>query len=444
MSMTDVQLMTPVAPAPEAPRSRLCAYLVLGFIAEAVVGKFRFNGVALVPQSVHLLLTACLSAGLVALAASRRVIGGVALPLGDAVRPVRACVLAMVAWGFLSSVAQVRFMAGNFAFWAVWAVHLAALWWAAPRLLQWDGLEERLRVIGLVLGVTLALTIVTGPWVGFVRGRFGGPFGNPTTMARMAALALLFWSARFVSRRGKDAFSAAMVVAACVVLALTRTRASVAAAVVGVAASLVAAALSAGARTKVRAMRVAVTGVFCGSLLGVCLLMATSTGNLAQFMRLRESAGEIYSTARALNWQGGVARLGHVGFFGEGFLSKFDPNHAHVVMGITVPGYDWTSDRDPLNSVLGTCQQTGWIGGALFVCFLALLIWRSFGADPRVRPLLAGLCGAGLVWGLFDGNWLTSFGDPVDRISLAVFALLLSVPPPLPGPATERSDPRPI
>ncbi len=114
-----------------------------------------------------------------------------------------------------------------------------------------------------------------------------------------------------------------------------------------------------------------------------------------------------------------------------------------MVMGIMVPGYDWTSDRDPLNSVLGTCQQTGWIGGALFVCFLALLVWRSLGADPRVRPLLASLCGAGLIWGLFDGNWLTSFGDPVDRISLAVFALLLSVPARLPGRFGGKERPTP-
>ena len=135
-----------------------------------------------------------------------------------------------------------------------------------------------------------------------------------------------------------------------------------------------------------------------------------------------------------MNWQGGIARLGDVGFFGLGFLSKFDPAHVHKVMGITVPGYDWTTDRDPLNSVLGTCQQTGWVGGALFVCFLALLVWRSLGAAPRLRPLLAGLCGAGLVWGLFDGNWLTSFGDPVDRISLAIFALLLSAPQEEPDP----------
>ena len=233
--MADTTMHVTVDPA--AGRSRAVAYLVVGFLAEGIVGKFTFHGAGLVPQSIHLLLTACLSAGLVALAAGRRVLGGRALPVNSSVRPVQLCVLAMVAWGFLSSVAQVRFVAGNFAFWAVWAAHLAALWWAAPRLLQWDGAEERIRLIGGVLGVTLVLAVLTAPLFGLVRGRFGGPFANPTTMARLAVLAVLFWFARFVTGGGRDALSAAMGLAACGVLAFTRTRASVAAAVVGVGAA---------------------------------------------------------------------------------------------------------------------------------------------------------------------------------------------------------------
>jgi hypothetical protein len=441
---TEAQADAAFPPVPEAARSRVLACLVLAFLAEGVVGKFMRGDAALVPQSIHLLLTACGAALLVGLAASHRALGGRVLPVNAGVRPVRLCVLVMIVWGFLSSVAQVSFVAGNFAFWAVWAAHLVALWWAAPRLLQWDGLEERLRIIGLVLGGTVAATVLMAPWDGFDLGRFGGPFANPTTMGRIAALGLLFWLARLIARRGRDRFSAAMLLAACVLVALTRTRACVAAAVLGALTCLAVGALSSEGRARVRATRVAVVGLFCSALLGVSLLTVTDAGEVADFLRLQQGFNRIYSTARAMNWQAGMARLGDVGFFGNGFLSKFDPTHTHKVMGIVLPAYDWTTDRDPLNSVLGACQQTGWVGGALFVCFLALLIWRSLAAPPRVRPLLAGLCAAGLVWGLLDGNWLTSFGDPVDRLSLAIFALLLSAPQDAPAVAAERGQPCPI
>jgi hypothetical protein len=429
MAVTEVR--TDEAPAPGPGRAGLpaSAWLLMAFLAEGVLGKAILGGTRLMPQSVHLLLTAAASAFLIALAASRRALGCRARRAEAGARALRACVLVMVLWGLVSSVAQLHFMAGNIAFWAVWTAHLLALWWAAPRLLQWAGCQERLRVLGLVLGATLALTVLLLPWGGFVRGRFGGPFANPTIMGRAATLLLLFWFAQVLARGGRDALSAALALSAGVLVALTRTRASVAAAILGMVACLVAAALTAEARARARVTRVAVVSLFCGALLSVSLLTVTDAGKVAGFLRLREGIEDIYSTARAMNWQAGRARLEHVGFFGDGYLSKFAPERTRSFLGIVVPTYDWTTDRDPLNSVLGTCQQTGWIGGGIFVCFLALLVWRSFTADPRVRPFLAALCTAGLVWGLLDGNWLTSFGDPVDRLSLAVFALLLDVPP---------------
>ena len=428
MAETATRTKATCAPDLDRPGSAALTCLVAAFLVEGIAGKLVLGGTNLLPQFVHLLLTAAGVGLLIGLAATRRALGGRALAANDEVRALKICVGLMVLWGFLSSVAQVRFVAGNLAFWSLWAANLAALWWAAPRLLQRDGTEDRLMLIGLVLGAVLVAAALLLPFCGYANGRFGGPFANPTMMGRIAVLAFLFWFAQFLAQGGRGKLSLALWLTAAAVLALTRTRASVAAAAIGITACLIASACGASARFRMRAARVAAVGLFSGGLLTVSLLTVTDMNKVADFLRLRESVSDIYSTARAMNWGAGLDRLDHVGFFGDGFLSKFAPEKTREFMGIVVPTYDWTTDYDPLNSVLGTCQQTGWVGGALFVGFLALLVWRSATAAPRVRPLLVGLCAAGLVWGLFDGNWLTSFGDPIDRICMLTFALLLSAP----------------
>ena len=428
MAVEAAGTMAACAPDLDRPWSRALSYLIVAFLAEGIVGKLAFGRAALMPQFVHLLLSAAAVALLIALAATRNALGGRALVPNADVRALRLCVGAMILWGLLSSIAQVSFVAGNLIFWSLWAANLAAVWWAAPRLLQWDGMESRLRLIGLVLGGVLAAAVLLVPFCAFANGRFGGPFANPTMMGRVAVLASLFWFAQFLARGGRSMLSAALWLTASVALALTRTRASLAAAAVGLVVCLAAFAWSADVRFRLRAARVAAVGLFSTGLFAVSLLIVTDGDRVADFLRIRQDAGDIYSTARAMNWDAGVERLHHMGFFGGGFLSKFAPEKTRDFMGVVVPTYDWTTDSDPLNSVLGTCQQTGWVGGGLFVLFLALLVWRSATAAPRVRPLLLGLCAAGLVWGLFDGNWLTSFGDPIDRICMVTFALLLSVP----------------
>jgi len=428
MAVADIRIGAAPARARSAAGASAAAWLVTAFLAEGVVGKLVLGQMRPVPLSVHLLLTAAGSALLIGLTMGRRAVGGRARPANRNIRLLRICVATMIAWGLLSSVAQVRFTAGNMAFWFLWSVHLVALWWAAPRLLQDLGTQERLRLFGRVLGGVLALAVLLVPLGGFVRGRFGGPFGNPTLMGRLAALACLFWFAQFVARGGRDRRSGALWIGAALILALTRTRASFAAAAAGLVACGAVATWSAHARAGRRTTRTVHLVLFVGAFMGLVVLAAVDSGRLAAYLRIREGLGRVYLTARAMNWEAGMDRLDEVGFFGEGYLSKFDPHKMRTYLGITVPTYDWTTDRDPLNSVLGAFQQTGWVGGGLFVCFLALLLWGSLHAAPAVRPFLVSLCAAGLVWGLLDGNWLTSFGDPVDRLSFAMFALLLDTP----------------
>ena len=150
---------------------------------------------------------------------------------------------------------------------------------------------------------------------------------------------------------------------------------------------------------------------------------------LISYLRLDGGINEQYSTARAMNWEKGYQNFWSYGLFGKGLLSKFGNNdYTFRVMGIEFPTYDWTTDADPLNSFFSMSQQIGIPGGIIFMIFLAVIFFKSFGLPSPAKYAVFSLLIPGLVFGLIDGNWLTSFGDPVDRFCMMAIALAFAVP----------------
>ena len=153
-----------------------------------------------------------------------------------------------------------------------------------------------------------------------------------------------------------------------------------------------------------------------------------NTERLLAHLRLDGGIRQAYSNARAMNWERGYGDFLSYGFLGRGFLSKFgNEDSTTKVMGIEFPRYDWEADSDPLNMFMSTAQQNGIPAMLLLIGVLITLFrTRSHLADVRSKCILTGFLCTGLVFGTLDGNWLTSFGDPIDRFCLVSFAVLAS------------------
>jgi len=115
--------------------------------------------------------------------------------------------------------------------------------------------------------------------------------------------------------------------------------------------------------------------------------------------------------------------------FGEGFLSKYANRvNTESVFGIEVPTYDCTTNDDPLNSLFLFEQQTGPVGGLLYLALLAVLLRAAGKASQPVRGLALAFVVVGIMFGFISGNWLLSFGDSFDRYSFIFFAAMLYCP----------------
>ena len=55
------------------------------------------------------------------------------------------------------------------------------------------------------------------------------------------------------------------------------------------------------------------------------------------------------------------------------------------------------------------------------------LMWKlALTSKPGLEKNVAiGILSLGMVWGLADGNWMTTFGDPIDRFSMVILAITL-------------------
>ena len=138
----------------------------------------------------------------------------------------------------------------------------------------------------------------------------------------------------------------------------------------------------------------------------------------------------MYAT-RSMNWEQSWAELPSYGIFGWGFLSKFGTARSIVtVFGLEFPRYEWTTATDPLNMLVLATKQTGFVGGLLLAALLVCLVAAVGRLHGTARAVAGGWLAAGLVFGLLDGNWLVSFGDPVDRLSLVALSAMLSAPGP--------------
>jgi O-antigen ligase len=166
--------------------------------------------------------------------------------------------------------------------------------------------------------------------------------------------------------------------------------------------------------------------------LGLAITFVVSSGwftdaGVVAYLRVDGGISQMYES-RAMNWEAGYRSLSSYGLFGFGFISKFAEQGTATFMGIAIPQYDWNMESDPLNMIMLTSRQTG-IPGGLFLLAMLVAIFRGISRMPGAESHLArGLLAAGLIFGLADGNWLTSFGDPVDRFSFVALSLLVSIP----------------
>ncbi len=339
---------------------------------------------------------------------------------------IRHLIMLMSAWALLSCVVQTDgLMAANVAFWCMWTVNLLVMWWVAPVLVYRLGLRSRIRLLFMVLVVVAVACCLLHRTNGFQQGRFVGMFINATYSGRMLAIGTIFSFTLWLTGRRQPHLRLLVTVLCGALLVMTRTRASIAAGSLGCAVVYLTVQLSArhwqNGSTRQKSSTVAVVGL----LLIIAGSQIIDARRAAAFLRV-EGGVEGVLASREMNWGGGYGEFSSYGYFGEGFMSRFgNASNPRIIAGIAFPRYDWQTADDPLNMWVSMAKQSG----IPAMCFLALLvaaIWRMANRlpDSQARCLLRGLLTAGLVFGSLDGNWLLSFGDPVDRFCLMTFAML--------------------
>jgi len=414
------QLRKLIAPGP---------LLLLAFFVEGVLGKGNLPGIR-IGFALHMVLTGL---GLAVL-----VVAGEVLSLrcpeqawretDRRTANIRCFAGCLAAWGLVSCVFQDSFVVGNLCFWAMWATTYLVAFRSVPRLLS--GLPPETRVS--LLSVTLGIGVVGSLLMPEYRAeRFGGVFGGPTWTGLFTAAAVAHWTAYAVFAKRILRPWLFVLGGASAILLATRTRASIAAGVLGSMACLTYASLRRQAAGKTRAWHLLALSV-CG-LLALGALFASAEPSVKtrvlEHFRLERGPSQVYLTARAMNWEQGASSFFENGPVGRGFLSKFgNPKSTQTVLGIEVPRYDWTTDQDPLNSLFLINQQIGLPGAVLFLLLLGSL-WRSGRrTHEHLRVYFVGFFVIGLVTAFLNGNWLLSFGDLFDRYSYIALAALLYCP----------------
>ncbi len=411
---------TPVMPA-GSPAGRLLAVgpiLVLAFVAEGLFNHLRHPfRLGFLP---HMVLTAVFLG----------VMGVYWVVLRDRARPqglkgVCTVSIILMAWGFASCLAQDKVIE-NTAFWAMWSASIFAGWWAVPCLLRGLDLETRVR---LLMTVLFACVLLAMPGILAPSTRLIGLFGTATTAGRLLALAVILCVARWLSVQRLPSWLPYATLIATVLLIMTRTRASIAAAILGSGFVLWNAAFGRDRTGQIKPQRA--IALLCLLVLGLAFVLLSgvfSQEELARHFRVEGGIERVYA-ARSMNWSQSWVEFPSYGLFGKGYLSKFGTTQSIVtVFGLEFPRYEWATAADPLNMLLLTSKQIGLVGGLLLAGLLVCLVAAVRRLRGTARAIAGGWLAAGLIFGLLDGNWLVSFGDPVDRLSLVALSAMLAMP----------------
>lgn len=401
-------------PSVEARDSRpspLVIGLVVLFIVESLASRTHV-GFLLLSTPLHIVATAGLAGLVVALA----VVRGLRSPPPSIALPLWL----LIALAFLSSAYSPDFMAFNLIFATVWALHFLALWWALPSLLHGCDLDLELDLFLAMFIVVLVLSVL---FVGPSRaGRYAGFFNTATQLGRIGALAVVCAFSEWVMGRRRHLWGAVLVAAMIMVL-VSRTRASMGAMLIGCAVALVFYLFSPERLHRLRA-GVAFFAVF---VVAVTSFFMVDFGFLRidaflSYLRLSGGLSGVLA-ARQEIWMAGLERLSHAGWLGHGFSEKFG-GFAAQKWGITYPTYDWTELVDPHNMLMTTAIQIGLPAMVVLAVVVAALGVELQRLPLRQRALGTAVYVSGLVFGLVDGNWFITFSPP-DRISMALLALLV-------------------
>ena len=404
----------------------LGAAVVIGFLAEGLISKSNIPYLR-IGFVMHMWLTLCFLTALGLLWLHRPAVRvDVHSSLG--LSRVRRTIALIAAWSLCGSMLSSEFRAANMAFWLLWTGNLVVVWWVIPALLVRMPAPARLR---LILGVLLAVTVgcvLLHPVNGYQQGRLVGMFENASHSGRILAICSVAWFVVWLTGRRDGRVMIALAVSITLLL-LTRTRASIGAAALGCGAVYVSVLLDGTSwrRSSVRRR----TGIVFGSavLAGAVLSQVLDLTETSRFLRV-EGGIQTALSHRMMNWSRGYGDFWSYGMFGHGFMSRFgDSSNVTNIGGIEFPRYNWQTADDPLNMWMSMAKHTG-IPAMLLLGLLLRGIWqlRSQTADLSSRALFTGVFCCGLLFGSFDGNWLMSFGHPVDRLCLVLFAVLGSAP----------------
>ena len=405
--------------------------LVLIFVGEAILTKSRVPGLS-ISFVAHMTATAVLLGVIFSVVilphVARR---GPRIAAHRNLRGIRICLVLLIVWGFLSCFAQEAVLV-NVLYWLLWAGHHFAIWWLVVALLDRMDAAARLRMISAVLLTCVVGSLLLHPVNGMPQGRLIGMFGNATYSGQFLALALVWWTALWLYGHIGFCWFVLLATPTAPMLIMTRTRSSMAAALVGITVAVVTAARRGWSPSRL-GLRRAALAIFVLSVAFIYVVssQAFDDPEVARYLRIEGGASGVYA-GRARYWQAGYQRLPSCGLFGWGFLSKYGRSEAtRQVFGISVPMYDWTTTADPLNSLLLTAQQIGLPGMVLFAMLIVALARGCLRAGGRRKGLAVAIL-AVMVTLTVGENWLTSFGAPLDRLGAVALALLLSAPEEMP------------
>ncbi len=399
--------------------------VVFIFLLEGVIGKANVSGFS-IPTSIHLGITGGLIAVIAFIHPSYQEFNNGMYLINNQCNRIRSIIVSLILVGFVSSLIQLNYIP-NLIFWLVWSANLFIMFWAIPRLLATYDVPEQINLAAIVLAISLVGGLF---YSGVVQNRSGGIYTNPTTHARLLVLSYILMFSSYLSRTRMSKITLVSGLLALPMLIMTATRASIFA--MAMTSTLMAGHVITSNYTKQiksKAVKILLIGVIGGAVIIGYINSIDSIERVKHFLRIDASTDEIYESARAMNWEASLNDFPEYGLLGWGFLSKFGVTDENLMKGFSLPKYDWTSANDPLNMLLSTAKMQGWLGLFVFSLLIAA-IWKAAinRRDLYQKYIAMSVLFTGMVWGLADGNWLTTFGDPVDRLSMYILAVVLCRP----------------
>jgi len=248
-------------------------------------------------------------------------------------------------------------------------------------------------------------------------------FFNATHAGRAYSLLALLALFMVILGTSKARYWLPVMLAAVVLLVLTRSRTACVACAVGALSSI----LSAIGSPEVGARRIAFRLAAVASVAlaaGVALVYSHVIGvqELMEFARVPKGVQSLIE-ARRRYYGYGYSHFWSYGLTGYGFLSKWGTLEGISTLDEAAElryGYD----MDPHNTFMTVAQQIGIPGTALFA-LLVLSVWAA--ARRQLSPGRSFLIGTlAYCTVLFMNNTWVSFGNPGDRTSLVSLVALLS------------------